>query len=133
MNAHDVIFDWNTSNTHKPFANRHVELCDESLRDGLQSPSVRDPAIEQKCQMLKLMDGNRWTRSSVHSELQWWNGTKSVIYKEVSPINALGEGSHNGEIDSNGNVLLATAPRVLPADIAAVIGQPDSTAHLGDF
>lgn len=56
MNAHDVIFDWNTSNTHKPFANRHVELCDESLRDGLQSPSVRDPEIEQKCQMLKLMD-----------------------------------------------------------------------------
>ena len=32
-------------------------LNDESLRDGLQSPSVRDPSIEQKIEILHLMEG----------------------------------------------------------------------------
>ena len=120
-----------------PWITREVEIANNIIgpaASGSTAVDIRDYSGEfTASQMLKLMDGNRWTRSSVHSELQWWNGTKSVIYKEVSPINALGEGSHNGEIDSNGNALLATAPRVLPADIAAVIGQPDSPAHLGDF
>src|SRR5438477_3481507 len=33
-----------------------VLLNDETLRDGLQSPSVRDPSIEQKIQILHLME-----------------------------------------------------------------------------
>jgi len=33
-----------------------VELDDESLRDGLQSPSVRTPTIEKKIEILHLMD-----------------------------------------------------------------------------
>src|SRR5438445_7261961 len=33
-----------------------VLLNDESLRDGLQSPSVRDPSIEEKIQILHLME-----------------------------------------------------------------------------
>jgi isopropylmalate/homocitrate/citramalate synthase len=33
-----------------------VELDDETLRDGLQSPSVRDPSIEDKIRILHLMD-----------------------------------------------------------------------------
>ena len=34
-----------------------VLLNDESLRDGLQSPSVRDPSIEEKIEILHLMEG----------------------------------------------------------------------------
>src|SRR6202167_5072149 len=34
-----------------------VLLNDESLRDGLQSPSVRDPTIEEKIKILHLMEG----------------------------------------------------------------------------
>ena len=33
-----------------------VLLTDETLRDGLQSPSVRDPSIEQKIEILHLME-----------------------------------------------------------------------------
>src|SRR4030067_842527 len=33
-----------------------VELNDETLRDGLQSPSVTDPTIEQKIRILHLME-----------------------------------------------------------------------------
>ncbi len=42
----DLIFDWNTkdSDSFRPAA--PVELDDETLRDGLQSPSVRDPRID---------------------------------------------------------------------------------------
>src|ERR1035437_7245552 len=34
-----------------------VQLNDESLRDGLQSPSVRDTSIEEKIDILHLMEG----------------------------------------------------------------------------
>src|ERR1700720_4998413 len=33
-----------------------VRLTDETLRDGLQSPSVRDPSVEQKIEILHLME-----------------------------------------------------------------------------
>jgi 2-isopropylmalate synthase len=35
---------------------RRIELNDETLRDGLQSPSVIDPPIEKKIELLHLMD-----------------------------------------------------------------------------
>src|SRR5262245_113366 len=51
-----LVFDWNKLHD---FRFRHVpsfELNDETLRDGLQSPSVKDPTLEQKLQLLHLMD-----------------------------------------------------------------------------
>lgn len=50
---HPLIYDWN--HTSELIA-RPVMLDDETLRDGLQSPSVRTPAIEQKIALLHLMD-----------------------------------------------------------------------------
>ncbi|MGB7752403.1 MAG: LeuA family protein, partial [Candidatus Acidiferrales bacterium] len=35
---------------------RHVALNDETLRDGLQNPSVRDPSIAEKIEILHLME-----------------------------------------------------------------------------
>jgi 2-isopropylmalate synthase len=50
----DLIFDWNVeSPTPKPPV---VLLNDETLRDGLQSPSVRAPSIDQKLRILHLLD-----------------------------------------------------------------------------
>jgi len=51
--SHPLIYDWNRTNEAAP---RHVMLDDETLRDGLQSPSVRSPAIEQKIELLHLMN-----------------------------------------------------------------------------
>jgi isopropylmalate/homocitrate/citramalate synthase len=52
----DLIFDWNTAGGPDLVPARgHVELDDETLRDGLQSPSVRSPAIEDKLRILHLM------------------------------------------------------------------------------
>jgi 2-isopropylmalate synthase len=52
----DLIYDWNTSaGTEIPPA-RRVLLNDETLRDGLQNPSVRDPSIEEKIEILHWME-----------------------------------------------------------------------------
>lgn len=53
----ELIYDWNrASGTElQPPAGR-VELDDETLRDGLQSPSVRNPTIEEKLRILHLLD-----------------------------------------------------------------------------
>jgi isopropylmalate/homocitrate/citramalate synthase len=50
---HPLIHDWNRTADPKPSI---VMLDDETLRDGLQSPSVRCPAIEQKLEILHLID-----------------------------------------------------------------------------
>jgi isopropylmalate/homocitrate/citramalate synthase len=49
-----LIYDWNTVDA--PPKARDVMLDDETLRDGLQSPSVRCPTIEQKLEILHLID-----------------------------------------------------------------------------
>src|SRR5581483_11714314 len=56
MKCSELIYDWNqkaaaTLRPHGP-----VLLNDETLRDGLQSPSVRDPSIDEKIQILHLME-----------------------------------------------------------------------------
>ena len=51
----DLIHDWNTTGgTFRP--TRPLQFDDETLRDGLQSPAVSDPALEQKIELLEHMD-----------------------------------------------------------------------------
>ena len=50
---HPLIHDWNASAAPKPAVEM---LDDETLRDGLQSPSVRTPSIEEKLRILHLID-----------------------------------------------------------------------------
>ena len=50
---HPLIHDWNRTSEQ---GSRAVMLNDETLRDGLQSPSVRCPTIEQKLRILHLID-----------------------------------------------------------------------------
>ena len=55
MKTHPLIYDWNVVNTPEA-PGRGVMLDDETLRDGLQSPSVRMPTIEQKIRILHLIN-----------------------------------------------------------------------------
>ncbi|MGH7149678.1 MAG: 2-isopropylmalate synthase, partial [Planctomycetota bacterium] len=51
----DLVHDWNVAASR--FVPEHpVELDDETLRDGLQSPSVRDPDLDRKLRIVRLMD-----------------------------------------------------------------------------
>src|ERR1700684_576807 len=52
----DLIHDWNIFTGAEIAANRRVALNDETLRDGLQNPSVHDPSIAEKIEILHLME-----------------------------------------------------------------------------
>ena len=56
-NLHDLIYNWNVA-AEKPQrpSQAKIEFDDETLRDGLQSPSVTDPSLEEKVQILHFMD-----------------------------------------------------------------------------
>ena len=51
-----LIYDWNRVDGPELPSNRVLLLNDETLRDGLQSPSVLDPSIEKKVEILHLME-----------------------------------------------------------------------------
>jgi len=56
MESNRWIYDWNEVGPVDPLVRGPVELNDETLRDGLQSPSVRDPSMAEKIQLLHYMD-----------------------------------------------------------------------------
>jgi len=55
-NFEDLIHDWNVDGEQAGRPARKIEFDDETLRDGLQSPSVTDPSIEDKLRILHYMD-----------------------------------------------------------------------------
>ncbi len=56
-NEQELIYDWNLAGRDFDWSTRpKVELDDETLRDGLQNPSVVDPPIGAKIRLLHLMD-----------------------------------------------------------------------------
>jgi 2-isopropylmalate synthase len=56
MNTSELIYDWNRALPNSFQTAGPVLLNDETLRDGLQSPSVRDPSIPEKIKILHLME-----------------------------------------------------------------------------
>ena len=60
---YDLIYPWNTQDHNRQCQNKElaanlqqVELNDETLRDGLQSPSVRTPSLDEKIKILHYME-----------------------------------------------------------------------------
>ncbi len=51
-----LIYDWAENSPRRARWPSYVEVHDETLRDGLQSPSVTDPPVETKLQILHLME-----------------------------------------------------------------------------
>ena len=56
MSLDELVYDWNTIDPALILPDRHIGFDDETLRDGLQSPSVTEPPVEQKIELLHLMD-----------------------------------------------------------------------------
>lgn len=50
-----LIYDWNLVNAASPAKTRTVLLDDETLRDGLQSPSAHDPDLDEKIDLVRRM------------------------------------------------------------------------------
>jgi 2-isopropylmalate synthase len=56
QSADELIFDWNLQGRKGPIAPRGVEYFDETLRDGIQNPSVVDPSVTDKLMLVHLMN-----------------------------------------------------------------------------
>ena len=56
QDAPELIYDWNEIGRRGRLIPKGITFFDETLRDGLQNPSVRDPNIEQKLKLIHLMD-----------------------------------------------------------------------------
>jgi 2-isopropylmalate synthase len=56
MDERELIYDWNVAGEVWDRPAFPIQFDDETLRDGLQSPSVMSPTIEQKIELLHLMD-----------------------------------------------------------------------------
>lgn len=52
----ELIYDWNTKTRRNKLAQRPFTLYDETLRDGIQGPSIVDPPIEAKKRIVELED-----------------------------------------------------------------------------
>ena len=57
MSEHgDVIYDWNVKGHTVTPPLRQIEYLDETLRDGIQCPSVTDPSVDAKLEIVRLLD-----------------------------------------------------------------------------
>ena len=52
----EIIHDWNRHDPQAAVIPSGFSLFDETLRDGIQSPSVHDPDIEDKIRIVELLD-----------------------------------------------------------------------------
>lgn len=108
MLSSDIIYNWNDVGRQKPILNTPVELCDETLRDGIQSPSVVDPPVEVKLRMVELMD-----RLGIHIADIGLPAASDRAYNDVLKI-ATHIRDQNMELKAN------CAARTLACDIAPI-------------
>ena len=105
----DIIHDWNHIGFAGPLTGRPVTLLDETLRDGIQSPSVVDPSIEDKIQLLRLMD-----RLGIHvADVGLPGAGKRAIEDVIALVEAIR--------DEGMSVRPSCAARTLASDIRPVI------------
>lgn len=56
MSDNELIYDWNLAGQIPIPSGTQVLVNDETLRDGLQNPSIHDPTIDDKIELLHLME-----------------------------------------------------------------------------
>lgn len=81
MQERELIHDWNEAGEHWQRPDFAIEFDDETLRDGLQSPSVQSPSIEQKLELLHLMD-----RLGIHTADIGLPGAGPHVVRDVTAL-----------------------------------------------
>ena len=108
--ASDLIYDWNLIDeaaSAKP--QQAIEFNDETLRDGLQSPSVLSPPIEKKVELLHLM-----AALSIHSVNIGLPGAGPHVQKQVTRL-------AREIVDQKLDLAPNCAARTLEADIEPIV------------
>ncbi len=104
-----LVFDWNEFGRNGRIIAEHATFYDETLRDGLQNPSVRDPDIEQKLEILHLMDA-----IGIHIADIGLPGSSQRAFDDCLRM-------CQEIVDSKLAIRVACAGRTVPADIAPMI------------
>ncbi len=119
-NPEELIYDWNVRNRQGPLSplrKRRLSFFDETLRDGIQSPSVRDPSIDEKKEILRL------TASLGIDAVDL--GLPGAGPRAVADVTALIEFAEREQL----GIEYACAARTHPADINAVADIADKTGR----
>ena len=110
MQESELIYDWNQSNSAFDWSNaKGIQLNDETLRDGLQNPSVVDPPIGDKIRLLHLMD-----QLGIHSANI---GLPGAGPRAVEAVTALAKEIADTELSIHANA----AARTLIEDIRPIV------------
>jgi isopropylmalate/homocitrate/citramalate synthase len=111
-----LIHDWNASgNAPKPAG--RVMVTDETLRDGLQSPSAINPSIEQKIELLDLMVDIGIYKADV--------GLTGASAHQKAHVEALLKHVHDGKL----NIKIGSAGRTVVADIEGMVDVMQRVGH----
>ena len=111
-----LVYDWNSRNKLRPLSplkDKRVTFFDETLRDGIQSPSIRDPDVEAKKEILRL------TASLGIDAVDL--GLPGAGPRAVADVTALIEYAEREQL----GIEYACAARTHPADINAVADVAD--------
>ncbi len=104
-----LIYDWNeVGRRFHPF-DRSVEFFDETLRDGIQNPSVKDPSIEDKLEILHLMNN-----LGIHVADIGLPGSSKRAFDDVLRM-------CREIVDQKLNIRVACAGRTVPSDITPMV------------
>jgi 2-isopropylmalate synthase len=105
----ELIFDWNEFGRKGRIIPQSFEFFDETLRDGLQNPSVDDPKIDAKLEMLHLM-----ASLGIHVADIGLPGSSERAFQDVLRMCR--------EITDNRlNLRVACAGRTVPSDITPMV------------
>jgi len=105
----DLIYDWNVRGQAQPTEPVLFEIYDETLRDGLQNPSVKDPCLEDKIALIGLMEG-----LGIHVVNTGLPGASQRAYDDVL-------GTCRAISESHMRIRAAAAGRTLLADVTPII------------
>jgi len=104
-----LIYDWNIHDGKHFQPEINIEFDDETLRDGLQAPSVTDPAIDDKIQILHLMD-----KLGIHTAALGLPGAGPRAVEDVTRL-------AQEILDSKLSIAANCAARTIEADIVPVV------------
>lgn len=110
INEKEIIFDWNRTHNTDSFEKTFlVKINDETLREGIQSPSTSIPTLEEMKSILMLMDKIQIDSACI--------GFPSSSQKNKQSVEDMVEFAVNNKL----KITLACAGRTVGEDIEAII------------
>ncbi len=106
----ELIYDWNSVEKIAPLSGkRRIQFLDETLRDGIQSPSVVDPSIGDKLRLVDLSNDLGIDTMDI--------GLPGAGRRAVEDVTTIAEHIRDAKL----NVKASCAARTVQADIQAIV------------